>query len=206
VPKTRNREAAPVVFHPKPDTASTAHPFFNRFLRILWLNHLGSGPTIPPPFCDEGCLSRTKENTFQPDFGHSTFNPGRQMHRIEEAFGGAMAPLTERPQPAAIPGFHPGFVTLFKGAVMEVYRNYDSPSHYCGVCCFPRPPSIRLASVPAGWKQVIERGHALKVIQVGTSPLWASESPTTLRVCSFADGPGLPSLGCPSGRFLPPDM
>jgi hypothetical protein len=44
------------------------------------------------------------------------------------------------------------------------------------------------------------------VIRAGTSPFRTSDSPTTLRACSSARGPGLPSSGCPSGRLLPSDL
>jgi hypothetical protein len=62
-----------------------------------------------------------------------------------------------------------------------------------------RPVSVQPVGVPTKCQQVIETGSALKTIRAGTSPLWASDSPTTFRVCSSAYGPGIPSSGCPLG-------
>jgi hypothetical protein len=60
-----------------------------------------------------------------------------------------------------------------------------------------RPRSVRPARVPSEYRQVIFPGAAPKVIRVGTSPWWTSESPTTLRACSSARGPGLLHRGVP---------
>jgi hypothetical protein len=73
----------------------------------------------------------------------------------------------------------------------------------CRLC---RLPSVQLASVPLASKQVIEGSPTREAIRTGTLPLWANTSRTTLRVCSSADRPGLPSTGCPSSRHLPSDL
>jgi len=103
---------------------------------------------------------------------------------------------------------------------MEVF---DSPSHsypsdamWChlrpkirddpGQQCSHRPGSVQLAKVPATCRQVSAAGDALEVMRVGTSPLRANASPATLRVCSLADGPGIPSSGCPSRMLLPSSL
>ena len=47
-------------------------------------------------------------------------------------------------------------------------------------------------------------GHAINVregTRAGTCPLWTNESPTTLRACSFARGPGLLPRGVPPQAF-----
>ena len=68
---------------------------------------------------------------------------------------------------------------------------------------FRRPESVRPASVPSSFRQVIGSGVASQANQAGTLPLKPARSPTTLHVCSHAYGPGLPSSGCPSSRLFP---
>jgi hypothetical protein len=69
--------------------------------------------------------------------------------------------------------------------------------------CSHRPKTVRPISVPLASRQVIVLGHALEVIRVGTSPPWASGSPTTLIVYAHLHT----GLACFSGialhRLLP---
>ena len=48
--------------------------------------------------------------------------------------------------------------------------------------------------VPAAFQDASDSGHVREGMRVGACPRWTNDSPTTLRVCSSADGPGLPVL------------
>jgi hypothetical protein len=93
------------------------------------------------------------------------------------------------------------------------YQSLDSGVCSCQNCqtildnhCLRRPDSVQLSTVPATLQKVIGSGAALEGMWIGTFPHRASASPTTLRVCSFAYGPGIPSTGCPSEMLLPSDL
>jgi hypothetical protein len=60
-----------------------------------------------------------------------------------------------------------------------------------------RPGEVQPASVPSVFRQVISPGAVLKSTRVGTCPRWTNASPTTLRACSSARGPGLLHRGVP---------
>jgi putative transposase len=72
------------------------------------------------------------------------------------------------------------------------------------VCAPPwiSPACQRSFRIPAGYLTRYVR----ESIRTGTCPLWTSASPTTLRVCSLADGPGIRSTGCPSRMLLPSSL
>src|SRR6266699_5444607 len=63
--------------------------------------------------------------------------------------------------------------------------------------CSRRPGSVRLASVPSAFRQVSSPGYVREGTRAGTCPLRTNDSPTTLRACSSARGPGLLPRGVP---------
>src|SRR5215472_18756480 len=63
------------------------------------------------------------------------------------------------------------------------------------VCAALKPFSI--PSVPPAFREAIDSGRVRESMQAGTCPRWTSTSPTTLRVCSLAYGPGVDRRGCP---------
>src|SRR5260221_8407115 len=69
-----------------------------------------------------------------------------------------------------------------------------------------RPGSVRPARVPSAFGQVSSPGHVRESTRAGTCPLGTSDSPTTLRVCASAYGPGIRSTGFPSRMLLPSSL
>src|SRR5215831_11844633 len=67
------------------------------------------------------------------------------------------------------------------------------------VCAALKPSSI--PSVPPAFRDAIDSGEVRERMQAGTCPRWTSTSPTTLRVYSLADGPGVDRRGCPPHPF-----
>jgi hypothetical protein len=70
--------------------------------------------------------------------------------------------------------------------------------------CFCRPGSVRPASVPSAFQQVISPGGVFKTMQIGTSPSRTNRSPTTLSCLLICRRAWAGSAGLPSPAFFHP--
>jgi hypothetical protein len=94
--------------------------------------------------------------------------------------------------------FHPRCASHVRGVkqLPDLSTNHDNS-------CFHRPKTVQPISVPLASRQAMVSGHALEVMRVGTSPLWASGSPTTLIVYAHLHTGLACFIGIALHRLLP---